>query len=340
MTTLFLAMEGALLVVRRMPDGWASEQAMQSRSLQCLAAGPDTPKRVYAGTEDEGVWRSVDGGRTWSRAGTGLEGRDVTALAVAPSGRGNPGTVYAGTAPSTLFRSTDGGDSWTELEKMARLPSAPTWSFPPQPETHHVRWIGVDPFHAGSLYVAIEAGALVRSRDGGETWLDRVPSGPYDTHTLAAHPHLHGRLYSAAGDGYFESRDGGDSWTEFGRGLRHGYLSGLAVIPTDPETLLVSAASGPYRAYSARSAATFVYRRSGDGSWERVCDGLPESEGTTISSLATHRGEPDAVYAANNRGIFRSEDGGIRWQRLEILWPEEFLSESVQGFVAADLSNQ
>lgn len=50
---------------------------------------------------------------------------------------------------------------------LTKLPSASTWSFPPRPETHHVRWIGIDPHDAHHLYVAIEADVLVRSLDDG-----------------------------------------------------------------------------------------------------------------------------------------------------------------------------
>lgn len=335
MTTLFLAMESAVLVLRRTAGGWTGQQHLGGGALQCLAVDQDRPERLYVGTDREGLWRSVDGGRTWSRPAESLEGRDVTAVAVAPAEDGRPGAVYAGTEPSLLFRSTDGGDSWAELEGMTRLPSAPTWSFPPRPETHHVRWIGIDPRHPGHLYVAVEAGALLRSRDGGESWMDRVDTGPYDTHTLAIHPRS-GRLHSAAGDGYFESGDGGDTWAEVDEGLRHGYLYGVAVLPGDPEAVLVSAASGPYQAYSARRATTYVYRRRGEG-WERVQEGLPEPRGTTIGTLATHAAEPDAVYLANNRGLFRSADAGASWERLDVRWLEEFLSESVQGLAVADL---
>ncbi len=335
MTTLFLAMESAVLVVRRTADGWTGEQHLRDSALQCLAVDQGMPERIYVGTDGEGLWRSLDGGQTWSHLEESLEDRDVTAVAVAPVERGSPGAVYAGTEPSHLFRSTDGADRWTELEGMTRLPSAPTWSFPPRPETHHVRWIGIDPRHADHLYVAVEAGALLRSRDAGDSWVDRVPTGPYDTHTLAIHPRT-GRLHSAAGDGYFESADGGDTWTEIDEGLRHGYLFGVAALPGDPDAVLVSAASGPYQAYSARNAATYVYRRRGDR-WERVQEGLPEPRGTTIATLATHAAEPDALYLANNRGIYRSADAGASWKRLEVGWPEDFLSESVQGFAVAEL---
>src|SRR3712207_8431544 len=64
---------------------------------------------------------------------------------------------------------------------------------------------------SGYIFVAIEAGALVQSRDSGKTWIDRPQRGPYDTHTLATHRKAPKRLYSSAGDGYFESFDYGRS---------------------------------------------------------------------------------------------------------------------------------
>jgi hypothetical protein len=48
------------------------------------------------------------------------------------------------------------------------------------------------------VFAAIEAGALVQSRDGGRTLIDRVEQGPYDTHTLATHPKAPKRLYCSA----------------------------------------------------------------------------------------------------------------------------------------------
>jgi photosystem II stability/assembly factor-like uncharacterized protein len=345
MTTLYVAMEDALLAVREHRSGWLTEESLRGMTLQCAAADPGHPERIYVGTQDQGLWCSADGGRTWTPVGRGIASRNVTAVAVgggvpstdttaAEDGQpGRFGIVYAGTEPSALFRSADGGDTWEELRALAALPSAPTWSFPPRPETHHVRWIAIDPHDARRIYAAIEAGALVRSQDGGQTWTDRVPGGPYDTHTLALHPRVPGRLYSAAGDGYFESRDGGRTWQSPASGLRHGYLFGVAVDPADPEAVVVSAASGPARAYSATSAVTYVYMKRGGGPWTPVGDGLPEPKGTTISVFATLPGQPRTIYAVNNRGLFRSRDAGGRWERLEVPWPGRFLEQSVQGLV-------
>jgi hypothetical protein len=50
-------------------------------------------------------------------------------------------------------------------------------------------------------------------------------------------------LYSAAGDGYFESRDGGETWQRFEEGLRHRYLWSIAVDTADADKIVVSAAS-------------------------------------------------------------------------------------------------
>ncbi len=84
------------------------------------------------------------------------------------------------------------------------------------------------------MFIAIEAGALLRTFDGGRTWRDRVRGGAYDTHTVLAHPLAPGRIYSAAVDGYYESTDAGDSWSSPEDGLNHRYLVGIALIQLIP----------------------------------------------------------------------------------------------------------
>jgi photosystem II stability/assembly factor-like uncharacterized protein len=241
------------------------------------------------------------------------------------------GIVYAGTEPSAVFRSDTGGDSWVNLAGLRALPSADTWSFPPRPHTHHVRWIEADARVADRVFVAIEAGAFVRTFDGGRTWRDRVRGGPYDTHTAVTHTLAPGRIYSAAGDGYFESTDAGDSWRSPEDGLKHLYLVGVAVDPADPDTVIVSATDGPGSAYSPRRAEAYVYRKAGLERWELAMSGLPEAKGTTAARFATHAGEPGVIYAANNHGLFRSDDAGRSWKALDIPWPEPGLEDGVEA---------
>lgn len=171
----------------------------------------------------------------------------------------------------------------------------------------------------------------MRTFDGGRTWRDRVRGGPYDTHTAVTHPLAPGRIYSAAGDGYFESTDAGDSWSSPEDGLQHRYLVSVAVDPTDPDTVIVFATAGPGSAYSPRRAESYVYRKTGLKRWEQAMSGLPEAESTTVSRFATHFAEPGVIYTANNRGLFRSDDAGRNWKALDLAWPEPGLADGVKA---------
>lgn len=329
MISLVIATEQALLIARPAQQ-WAVEEHLQGRSPECVAVDPHRPARVYCGTWGSGLWRSDDAGRTWEPVGPGIAHAEITAVAVSPA---ELGVVYAGTEPSAVFRSENGGETWSDLAGLRALPSSQSWSFPPRPETHHVRWIETDPAVAGRVFVAIEAGALVRTLDGGRTWLDRVRGGPIDTHSAATHKLAPGRVYSAAGDGYFESGDAGESWSRQVEGLQHRYLVGVAVDPADPDTVIVSAASGPFVAYSPRRAEAYVYRKTAQRSFEPAMEGLPDAQGTIASRLATHPDEPGVIYAANNHQIFRTADAGQTWKALEIPWPQRAFARGVDALV-------
>jgi photosystem II stability/assembly factor-like uncharacterized protein len=145
------------------------------------------------------------------------------------------------------------------------------------------------------------------------------------------HPLAPGRIYSAAGDGYFESTDAGDSWRSIVDGLQHPYLVGVAADPADPDTVIVSATNGPGSAYSPRRAESYVYRKIGLKRWELAMSGLPEAKGTTVTRFATHADEPGIIYAANNHGLFRSDDAGRSWNALDLSWPESGLTDGVEA---------
>jgi photosystem II stability/assembly factor-like uncharacterized protein len=195
---------------------------------------------------------------------------------------------------------------------MEGLPSASEWSFPPKPETHHVRWITCHPEDPGRLWLAVEAGALISTPDGGRSWRDRVPSGPTDTHELALHPDRPEGLRSAAGDGYFESDDGGFSWTRPMDGLEVGYLRSVALDPGDPDVVMVSGASRPRSAYVAGHSDGRLYRRKGSGVWTRVDSGWPDPPDGIAPLLASGL-EAGELWGADDRGVFRSGDGGQSW---------------------------
>jgi photosystem II stability/assembly factor-like uncharacterized protein len=240
---------------------------------------------------------------------------NVMALAAA-----RDGTVYAGTELSALYRSGDGGETWSPLHTLMTLQSAKTWSFPPRPETHHVQSILPSLARRDRLHVAIEAGALVHSDDAGVTWCDRASSSPMDTHSLAVHSQYPSRLHSAAGDGFFESVDDGESWRRMTDGLEPQYCWSVAVSSADPTTLLLTTSKSAYGAHYKEGACSFVYRRSGTNAWQQLRAGLPAPQGSRIAVVAASRVEPGTFYCSTEGRVYRSTDDGAQWQELTVQW--------------------
>ncbi|GAB3685104.1 glycosyl hydrolase [Salinarchaeum chitinilyticum] len=316
--------------------------ALLGHDLEAVAAHDGVPERAFVGTFDAGLHRTTDGGRTFDPVGETLDHDAVTAVAVSPL---DPETVWVGTEPSRLYRSVDGGDSFESVEGITDVPSAEEWSFPPRPDTHHVRWIEPDPADPDRIYVGIEAGALLYTTDGGATWSDRPPGSRRDNHQLATHPDAPGRVYSAAGDGFAESEDGAEHWTVRHDGLDHRYVWSVVPDPGDPDRVLVSAATGPGSAHSLPGESYCYRRRSGHGqrrgetvSWKRL-DGPVSGEGVLRAVLATD-GEPGHVYAATNRGCYRSTEFGTAWTRIDVEWPAAVEEQTARGLavVPADAS--
>ncbi|GAA4467974.1 hypothetical protein [Novipirellula rosea] len=333
---LYLATDSALAILSSRENDYQCELRMEEHQPQCVVVDPLRLELVYCGTMDQGLWRSDDAGRSWRKAGNGIVHQRVLSVAVSPLQRVNGrGVVYVGTEPSAVFRSEDGGETWRNCVGLSKLPSSNEWSFPPRPDTHHARWIHPDAHVEGRLYVAIEAGALIRSTDGGGTWTDRVPTGPIDTHQLVTHLSTPGRLYSAAGDGYFESLDFGDSWQQLEEELEHRYAWSVAVDSADPECRIISSAASPQRSHFKADAESFIYRRTANSQWQQVNVGLPNPSGRRTAVLAAHPSEPHNFFTVWESDLFRSIDGGESWQQLDVNWPDDFKVNEPRGLAVA-----
>jgi hypothetical protein len=281
---------------------------LEERGARCLVIDPKDSNTLYVGTSNESLFKSSDGGRSWERL-SGVAYTRITALAISPV----DGALYAGTEPSSLFASRDGGGSWRELEGLKNLPSASTWSFPPRPWTSHVRSIALSYEDPNLVVAGIELGGVVRSEDGGESWQDQRPGAYADCHLLTAHAATPNTLYEAAGGGYAESEDFGESWVAADEGLKHHYVWGLAVDRDDPTLLYVSAAFGPGRAHGGGFSDAAIYRRRTKGRWEPVVEHLSEFPYTLVGDPE----KPGALYAGFGNGrIVYSHNAGENWDDI------------------------
>jgi photosystem II stability/assembly factor-like uncharacterized protein len=295
-TTIFICTRSDRLVRLRHAGAWSGETVLEGAGAQCVAAAG---RRVLVGTRERGALLSSDDGVSWQSVE--LPEPQVFSVAISAA----DGALYAGTEPSHLFTARDGGP-WRELPALQEIPSRDSWSFPPRPWTHHVRWIAPDPHRAERLLVGIELGGLMRSEDGGASFSDHRPGAKRDVHSLAWHPLQEGRAYEVAGDGAAWTEDGGVSWAAADAGRELGYCWALALDPADPDCWYASAASGPRAAHSGSRAHGHLYRWQ-EGEWHR----LPLPDETMPYALAT-TGAGLVAGMADGR-VLNSEDGGGTW---------------------------
>ncbi len=286
---------------------------------QCVAVDPRDPNRVYVGTFDDGPYATDDGGETWREAWEGIADARVMAVSVSPSHQaGGISVVYAGTEPSNLYRSEDGGKTWQLLPELRRLPSEPRWSFPPRPWTHHVRTIALHPTDPNSLVVGIELGGVMRSFDGGATWIDHNPEAHSDAHQLLTHPLAPERVYEVAGQGIAVSPDRGESWRRLDAGLDRRYAWATAADPANPDLWYASISRGPYAAHSCGDGQSLLLRSRGNG-WSAIDRwGDDPALRRMPYALSALPGQPDRLLVGLRGGaMLVTGDGGDTWDRLD-----------------------
>jgi photosystem II stability/assembly factor-like uncharacterized protein len=152
---------GGLRVWRTRDDGnhWAAvSPVLDGSAISAVEIAQADPKMVYIGTEKGGIYRSRDGGDSWSEdlASPVLPGFTITRLLTSPA---NARLLYATVANSNarhVFRSRDGGSTWSDIDR-GQLPDVP----------HHA--IAIPRAKPSTLYICSDAGVHV-STDAGETW--------------------------------------------------------------------------------------------------------------------------------------------------------------------------
>jgi photosystem II stability/assembly factor-like uncharacterized protein len=250
---------GTTTGVRRLHDGALAPLGLDGHSVTALHSSPDA---LLAGTYGDGLFRSGDGGRTWERIEAGLTASTFRFVSA----------ELAGTEPARVYRSSDGGRSWSELEGITRIPGHEQWFLPYSPRAGAAR----NAYVSGErLLVAAEVAGLLRSDDGGRTWVCEPVAGDEDVHHVTGHPDDPDLLYVSLGTatlaqregqhgGIARSRDGGRTWEK----IETDYTRATLVPAARPD--LVLAGPAPRVGRDGR----IVVSADGGDTWEPAGDGI------------------------------------------------------------------
>lgn len=319
----FLATNGSGLARAGYAGGrWSVQQLLAGQPVTCLSADPLRPSVVYAGTQGSGVLRSDDKGQTWRPAG--LAGQVVKAVAASPI---EPGVLYAGTKPALVYASRDGGSNWAELTAFRRV-RAFWWFSPAEPPfSAYVQAIALSPSDPKVIVVGIEAGAVLRSADGGQTWQGHRPGALRDCHSLTFHARQGDWVYEGGGSGAGAacSRDGGRTWRQPRRGLDRHYGWAVAADPAQPEVWYAALSPSAFKAHGDGKAQAHIFRSAGGAPWQKLAlstaeeigSGFPQPLAHMPYALLTDAAAPGHVYAGLSSGdVWHSTDHGEAWTQL------------------------
>jgi len=291
-----------------------------------LQIHPTQPESVYVacgnfGSAGRGIYRTANGGATWSQLAGNLPGfTGKASLAIAPS---SPNIIYASMANSTyglgLYKSLDSGDTWSRVNNTDYA----------QYQGWYSHWVVVSPFDPDDVLVGgIE---IWRSTDGGATLVQRSewtqiflgtppPEGPggglqyahADHHFAVWRPTDPDVVFFASDGGIFRTDDFCDTFVSLNGGyVTAQFYNGFSNSATDPDLAIGG----------MQDNLTAIYE--GGPAWNRVIGG---DGGWT----AIHPGDQTLFGSAQYLSLFRSDDGGVNW--TDITPPE--LPGDVTAFIA------
>jgi len=290
--------------------------------ISALAVNPDNTDVLYLAAGSGGVWKTVDGGGSWTPIFDRVGTQTIGSLLLEA---GDPDKLWVGTGDHTqgcfgyfgmgLFLSTDGGASFEprngssghflELSHVAAIARGPSG----------VMFAGGHGFCVDGVG---QQGGLFRSEDDGLTW-NKVLAGAISD--IVPHPNNTDLVYAAVGrfgaaeNGVYRSVDGGSNWNRMENGIDAGSLvsrTRLTQAPSDPNTL--------YSLMNHTNGEASLFRSiDGGDSWQLRRSAICDSQCWYNLSFAVHPTLPATLLIGSVRfGV--SEDGGFSHSFLIEEW--------------------
>lgn len=313
-------------------------------SIGALAVAPSDANVVWAGTGEtfirsnvsigNGVWKSTDGGGSWTHMGLEGTGR-IGRIVIHPT---NPEVVYAAvlghgySAQSNrgVYRSTDGGRNWQQVLFVNDSTGASDLVM--DPNNPRILFAGMWQFHL-KTWTRESGGAgsgLYMSRDGGDTWkrleAHGLPTKPVGKIALCMTPKSSSRVYALieTGDGVpwhgqetesgelWRSEDGGTNWkvVSHNRNLagRSAYYSRCAVAPDDADEVYFLSASFAVTTDGGDSAKTANFFNPTGVS----------APGWDHHDMWIDPGNANRMIVGHDGGVSVSQNRGKTWFRIQL----------------------
>ncbi len=272
-----------------------------------LAIDPEDPTLMYAATEGDGIYYSVNGGLTWNydSGGAGDNG-SARKVALSPF---NTSEVYAGFLSLGVCLSDDGGLNWTS--STVGISSLKLNDIETDPNDPEVILASFEAENSGGCYLFDPAA-------GDWALVGNLPATRFSAVSIG----IDGRMYAwsngpttVAPEGVYRSDDGGQTWENMGPDIGSVFetqIFALALSDSDPGLIFIGGNN-----FGANGWASMIYRSTDAGeSWENVYMG-PEFDGFRYIHVAPGTGD-QVVYAAyktesSGAGFIKSTDGGSTW---------------------------
>ena len=337
---LYAGTQHGLIVWRSRDSEWEEvARTFEDGIIDSICGCKNTPERVFVGVTHDGLYRTEDGGLSWTKV---LDG-DIRSVSVDPT---EDRVIYSGIEPVGLFRSEDGGGHWEELTSLKELPQEvrKNWWYPQPPHYGHIRNIFIRSDDPNTVYLCIEHGGIIRSFDRGKTWEDVSKGIDYlDIHVIANLPPATDRYYVATARGFFTSEDPAQGWKRAENGLTRDYFHDFLFLSLrgerDIPVMLVATADkspGFWRRENRGARAALFKSTDGAQSWRRITRGLADDLDSMIWALVHHPTDARSVFAgfgnvarghASGAGgvgdLMISRDMGESWERLDIDLPAD-----------------
>ncbi|WP_299258922.1 glycosyl hydrolase [uncultured Aquimarina sp.] len=346
---------------------WIQSGLPKSRHIPRIAIHPTNPDIVYAGvlgniykpTQNRGVYKSIDGGKTWNKVLFANQDAGAVDLTLDPN---NPRILYASTwnarrTPyslssggngSALWKSTDSGKTWKEISKNKGFAK----------DTLGIMGVTVSPVNSERIWAIVEnkeKGGVYRSDDGGETW-----SQLNSDRSLRQRAWYYSRIYADPKDkdvvyvvnvSYHKSKDGGKNFSSFR--APHGDHHDLWIAPENPSRMIIGDDGGaqitydggetwstyhnqptsqfyrvttdnsfPYRIYAAQQDNSTIRINHRSTGWSISEDDWESTAGGESAHIAIDPKDNDVVYGGSYDGFLTRVNHKTETVRSISVWPD------------------